>query len=128
MPADSNLESTEDSSNNSSAFGVISLGLGSGYYSWSHDDVFRLLIWVSDNMPESFKHLNKANISAITEGAFPNHPRIKNSNVKNKLSNLKRRYLVLKHKLQKVEQTGDEMEIETERSEYYIPLVLVETC
>ncbi|KAF5095750.1 hypothetical protein D0Z00_003022 [Geotrichum galactomycetum] len=61
-------------------------------------------------MPESFKRLNKANINAITDGAFPNHSRIKCSNVKNKLSNLKRRYLVLKLKLEKVSASNDAAE------------------
>jgi hypothetical protein len=86
------------------------LGLNTGYYSWSKDDVLQLLSWVAENMPESFKRLNKANINAITDGAFPNHSRIKCSNVKNKLSNLKRRYLVLKLKLEKVSASNDAAE------------------
>lgn len=90
----------------------IALGLNTGYYSWSKNDVKQLLSWVAENMPESFKRLNKANINAITDGAFPNHPRIKCSNVKNKLSNLKRRYLVLKLKLKKVNISNDTVEAE----------------
>lgn len=88
----------------------ITLGLNTGYYSWSKDDVHQLLSWVAANMPESFKRLNKTNINAITDGAFPNHSRIKCSNVKNKLSNLKRRYLVLKLKLEKVSASNDAAE------------------
>lgn len=78
----------------------VSIGVNTGYFSWSRNDVHQLLSWVSEFMPDSFRHLNKANVKAITEGSFPNHPRIKYSNVKNKLSNLKRRYQILKSKLE----------------------------
>lgn len=101
-------------------FGNNSSGLSAGYYSWSHDDVFQLLSWMLENMPESFKHLNKVNITAITNGAFPNHLRIKCSNVKNKLSNLRRRYLVLKQKLDKVNNIGNTAVMEKVQSMYFI--------
>lgn len=112
------LSSSNENSSNTNAFRTIPSGSKTGYYSWSHDDVYKLLTWVSENMPESFKHLNKANVNAITKGAFPHHTRIKCSNVKNKLSNLKRRYLVLKQKLEKVSRIENSTEIEKVQSMY----------
>lgn len=121
MGSDSSAVYNEDN-NDASGLGTLSLGFSVGYYSWPHDDVFRLLLWVSENMPGSFNHLNKANVNAITAGAFPNHHRIKSSNVKNKLSNLKRRYVVLKQKLEKAIQSGNSVEIEKVQSklQYFV--------